>query len=140
MRTLHAVAEHEERRYCRSFGEAQQQLAEEKKRLDELMRYRREYRAGSIGQSGVRAVHWEERHNFLTRLDQAVAAQQAVVKESSARREAFRKRWLVRRQRVESLARVLERHVAEELQHAERREQRQQDALPLRPSPFDAED
>lgn len=128
--SLHSLAQHEERAHSRAFGSAQQRVAAERRRLQELTRYRDEYRAELPSRSGSTAVAWQEHHRFLQRLDEAIAVQRAVVSEGEARREAHRLRWLAKRQRLESLTRALSRYEAAEQQEARRREAREQDDRP----------
>ena len=127
MKNLQSVAEHEERRQSKALGAAQRQLAESKARLEELERYRREYAASMQARSGSPAIHWQEHHRFLQRLDEAIAAQTAIVRDGQARREAHRRQWVQKRRRLDSLARVVERCESDDLRDADRREQRESD-------------
>ena len=139
IRNLYSLAEHEERQYSRAFATAQQKVSEDTKRLEELSAYRKEYQQARPSQSASSSMHWQEHHKFMLRLDQAVSAQQLVVSEARERREAHRKRWMVKRQRLESLGRALERYQSTERQEAERREQRELDAIVIRRSPYSEE-
>lgn len=127
MKTLRSVAEHEERRQSKALGAAQRQLAENKARLEELKRYRREYAESMGSRSGSPAIHWQEHHRFLQRLDEAIVAQAAIVRDGQARREAHRRQWVKKRQRLDSLARVVERCENDDKRDADRREQRECD-------------
>ena len=128
-----SVAEHEEQEYSKRFGAAQQDLAAAMKKLAELDAYRREYRESTVVKSGSSAAAWQEHNRFLQRLDQAVAAQQAIVRDGEARREKHRQQWMVKRQRLESLSRAVDRYSDAERIAADRREQRNlDDAAALR--------
>ena len=136
IRSLYALAEHEEKQHSRAFAAARQQVSDDLKRLQELSAYRREYQQSRPSNSGASSMQWQEHHKFLLRLDQAVSAQQHVVSEARERCEAHRRRWMVKRQRLESLGRALERYRTSERREADRREQRELDAIAARPRPY----
>jgi flagellar FliJ protein len=136
IRNLYSLAQHEERQHSRAFAVAQQKVRDDLKRLEELSKYRREYRQSLPSRSGSSSMHWQEHHKFLQRLDQAVSAQHAVLRDAREHREAQRKRWLVKRQRLDSLGKVLERHERTERQSEDRREQRELDAISPRSGSF----
>jgi len=98
--------------------------------------YRNEYRGAIRSRSGSNAMTWQEQQKFLQRLDNAITAQHAVISEAEARREAHRKRWMRKRQRLESLGRALARYENDERREAERRESRELDDIPNRGGPF----
>lgn len=136
LRNLHSLAKHEERQYSRAFGAAQRKVSDDLKRLEELSAYRKEYQQSRPARSGSSSMHWQEHHKFMLRLDQAISAQRAAVSEAREHREAHRRRWMVKRQRLESLSRALERYQATERQDAERREQRELDSMVTRRNPY----
>ena len=133
IKAIRSVAEHEEREHSKRFGAAQQNLASAMQKLAELDAYRREYRASTVVKSGAPAAAWQEHNRFLQRLDQAVAAQQAIVRDGEARREKHRQQWMVKRQRLESLSRAVDRFCNTERIAEERREQRELDDAAPRP-------
>ena len=67
--------------------------------------------------------------NFLQRLDKAVVSQQQIIRDCEQNLEAHRKRWMVKRQRLESLERVLEKCRNRDAVYEARLEQRQMDDL-----------
>ena len=113
-------------------GEAQRTLEHELGRLEELMAYRESYMADQSTKKVLQAGQWQDYHKFLGRLNRAVTAQEQVVREGRLNQEAHRKRWAVKRQRLEALSRIVERYRTEELKEAERREAQLQDAQPFR--------
>ncbi len=133
---IRSVAEHEEREYSKRLGAAQQALAAATKKLAELDAYRREYRQSSGVRSGAPASAWQEHNRFLQRLDHAVAAQEAIVRDSEASREKHRRQWMVKRQRLESLSRAVDRYQDAEQLAQDRRDQRAQDDAAPRTGPF----
>ncbi|ANO51050.1 flagellar export protein FliJ [Woeseia oceani] len=128
------LAETEERKFCRAMGEAQRLLGDNEKRLQELQEYRREY--ASRRPNGVKgtisSVQWADYQNFLHRLDEAVRAQQELVMNSKQNRDAHRKRWMLKRQKMESLQKVVDRYRTDAVREDERQEQKVQDDLPAR--------
>lgn len=125
-----SLASSEERRFGEESGKSQRRLNEQLSRLGELHAYRRGYQGKSPGTSGMNAIHWQDYHNFLRRLDSAVQSQQQVVRECEQNAEAHRQRWMVKRQKLESLQRVLDKGRAEDAAYAARLEQKQLDNQP----------
>ena len=111
-------------------GKSQRQLDEQTARLGELNAYRHNYADLSKSMQSTSSVHLKDYQNFLTRLDQAVRSQQQIVTDSAQNLEAHRRQWLAKRQRLNSLQRVLERYEDEEHQFLERQQQKIQDDLP----------
>lgn len=135
-----SVAAAEERRLGQEAGQARQRLEEQVDRLGELNAFRHNYAKKSAGQSTLRATHWQDYQAFLSRLDTAVKAQQQIVREGERMLESHRQRWIEKRQRLESLERVLEKYQTEERVHEARREQKQLDDLPKSRSSFEGDD
>ena len=125
-----SLAEAEERRYGQMTGQAQVQLNKQLERLGELNAHRQDYVTKSGDIANAHSAHWKDYQNFLYRLDEAVRSQQSIVSDCEQLLESHRRRWMVKRQRVESLNRVLERYKQEEHALSERREQKAQDELP----------
>ncbi len=135
---VHGIAENEERDYCRAMGDAQRALDEQQQRLTELHQYRDEYAARQPkGMRGsVSSVQWADYQNFLRRLDDAVHAQSQLVDDGKQNRDAHRQRWMIKRQKMESLQRVVERYRSDEVRADEREQQKVQDDLPTRTELF----
>ncbi len=139
MKIVHSVAEHEERQECRTMGEAQKSLQDEIDRLEELKACRQVYASKEELRKGVHTMQWQDYHRFLRRLDQAVAAQQQIVRDGKSLREAHRNRWMIKRQRQESLSRIVERFKKVEFDEIERQIRNNQDSQRILPSPYDPE-
>lgn len=125
-----SVAEAEERNLGMQTGRAQKRMLEENRKLGELNAYRENYAARARDTSALNSAHWKDYQNFLARLDEAARSQQQVVNDCRKNLEVFRRRWLVKRQRVESLERVQDRYRQQESAHEDRIEQRALDDLP----------
>jgi len=135
-----AIAENEERRTGELMGQSQKELDEHLGRLGELNAFRHNYRGKGPSSSTIDSAHFKDYQNFLQRLDTAVRSQQQIVADSEQNLDLHRRRWLAKRQRRESLERVLERYQREEHEHAERLEQRALDDLPPGPPPYEEDD
>ena len=131
-----ALATSEERRFGAETGKSRRTLEEQKSRLGELNAYRHGYKDVSQSLSKMNSAHWKDYQDFLQRLDRALISQQQIVRDSEQNLEMHRRRWMAKRQRLESLQRVLDRYREEEFQHAERQQQRAQDDLPGPENPF----
>lgn len=130
MARLVALAEREERKFAVLTGKSQARLAQQRDRLGELNAHRHTY-AGRTPQFGnMPASHWKDYQRFLSRLDDAVRSQSQIIKDCEKSFETHRRRWLVKRQRLEALQRVLDRFRQDEQVAADRREQRALDELP----------
>lgn len=125
-----SLASAEEKRFGAATGRSRRNLEEQMARLGELNAYRHGYAELSQSAGGVNSAHWKDYQSFMRRLDQAVKSQQQIVKDSEQNLETHRRRWLAKRQRLESLQRVLDSYRAEETSHAERLQQRALDDLP----------
>jgi len=128
-----SLASSEERRFGAETGKSQRRLNEQLSKLGELHAYRRSYQGKSPRTSGVNAIHWQDYHDFLRRLDSAVQSQQQVVRECERNAAAHRQRWMAKRQRLESLQYVLDKCRAEDAAKASRLEQKQLDDLSRSP-------
>ena len=123
------LAASEERRYSEMAGRAQRSVDEQRSRLGELNAYRLNYSGDSPTPANVSAAHLKDYQSFLSRLDKAIEAQQQIVRDSEQRAQVHRQRWLHKRQRLESLERVLEKCEADHATHEARREQKRLDEL-----------
>ena len=131
IRKIVALAALEERRESIAVGHSQQELDSAVERLDELNRYRSEYTARTPAGAGS-ALRWSDYQSFLARLDQAVTAQREVILDGERNVAAHRRRWMVKRRRLNSLERVLERYRGEERVAAERLAQKRLDEFKRR--------
>jgi flagellar FliJ protein len=126
----------QEQQYCRAMGNAQRTLEQHQQRLDELKAYREDY-AGRRPPGGVvSSAQWADYQHFLQRLDTAVQSQTQVVMDGRQSRDVHRQRWMVKRQKVESLQRIVDRFRDSESRHNERLGQKAQDDLPAMDDPF----
>lgn len=130
MQRVLAIAASEEKRESMELGKSQRALEEERLRADELEAYRKTYAERPAPSGPIDAMRWQDYQNFLRRLDQACELQGQVVSQTEQNLEAHRARWLVKRQRLESLERVVERHQDVARRHDERMTQKAIDDMP----------
>lgn len=125
-----SLAAAEERRFGEEAGRSQRQLNEQLERLGELNAFRHNYASKNAGATQVNSAHLKDYHDFLNRLDVAVKAQQQIVRDYEQNLATHRQRWMVKRQKLESLERVLARYQAEDNAHQDKLEQKLLDDLP----------
>ena len=130
LRRILALAATEERRLAAQTGRSQARLNEQRARLLELHQHRRTYGRRTPETGNLPAAHWKDYQRFLGRLDQAVRSQQQIITDCERSLDLHRRRWQVKRQRVESLQQVVDRAEAAARRDADRREQRTLDDLP----------
>lgn len=125
-----SLAAAEERRFGEQAGRSQRRLNEQLERLGELNAFRHNYAKKNVTSGGVNAAHLKDYQSFLDRLDAAVNAQQQIVQDCERNVATHRQRWLVKRQKLESLERVLEKYRAADHAREEKLEQKLLDDLP----------
>lgn len=130
MQRIVALAAADEERAGAQLGLARSEHEAAQKRLDELQAYRSEYEGRQGSGTAVSAVRWQDYHAFLSRLEQALVAQQQLVDEAGNRVDAERRRWVSKRHRRESLQRVFERYQRDASQAQDRQQQQRLDDLP----------
>jgi len=108
---------------------AEQRVVEGRQRLQELQRYRAEYRTNLDGRTaaGIGTVALRDFQAFLGRLDEAIRQQTQIVARAETERDFERSRWLDAAKQVKAVSTVAERWQLEERREAQRREQREID-------------
>lgn len=119
---VYRLARSEERETGITTGRMQRRLDEQLARLGELNAFRHDYARRSV--DNVNSAHWKDYQSFISRLDRAVQSQRQIVRDCEMHLEAQRKVWMIKRQRLESLERVLEKSRKREAAHQDRLEQR----------------
>lgn len=129
MQKIVQLAKSEELKVCRQMGRVQKSLESDIDRLGELESYRRDYRQQFSQPDTISPARWQDYQSFLQRIDQAVDAQKQQILNGTAVRDAHRRRWLQKRQKLESLQRVVDRYRQVEDRDADRRGQKTLDDL-----------
>ena len=139
LRRIVSLANSEERSLRERAGKTRKQLEKQRERLGELNAFRQNYASKVPKPTGIRSAHLKDYRFFLERLDDAVGSQRQIIQDSERNHERARGRWIVKRQRRESLERVLEKYRRAEAAHEERLEQKKIDDLPSKDEPFPEE-
>ncbi len=134
------VAEGREQQAARALGAARARLGEVQQQLEELRRYRDDYRqrfqqAGAVGMGAVQLADYQQ---FLHKLGQAIEQQGQQVAQATQEAEARRALWFASRGKVCMLDTLVARYQAIEEQQVSRREQREQDERSQRGGRFEA--
>lgn len=124
-----SIAASEERRHSEQTGQSQRILNEQVEQLGELNSFRKIYERKGPGSSGVRSSHLQDYQNFLLRLDRAVRSQQQIVSDCEQSLEVHRSRWMLKRQKLESLERVLDTYRKKDAADEARLEQKRLDEI-----------
>jgi flagellar FliJ protein len=105
-----------------------------KTKLDLLSEYREEYarRFQATAQQGMSPLQWKNFQDFLSRLDDAIGQQQAVVANSRNNTAAGQAHWQEQRIRLKAIDTLSDRHRVSELALELRREQKLSDEIAAR--------
>lgn len=131
MKPVLAVAQRSEDLMLQAYGRSQQQLADADNKLKQLTDYQQEYALGLqvVSSQLVDLAQLQARRHFMTKLQGAIAAQQAEVLRCQQRVAQARLEWLKTRGHSQSMTKLTERYQQEESQTRERQTQRQSDEL-----------
>ena len=129
MQKIFKLAKAEERRVAEEMGRVQRSLNAEINRLQELESYRQNYTAQFKSSGTISAARWQDYQNFLERIDRAVDGQKEQIVTGRETRDVQRRRWMMEKQKLDSLGRVVDRFRKAEKQAADRRSQKVQDDL-----------
>lgn len=129
LRKIVNLARAEEKKACEEMSRAQKTLNTNINRLRELESYKHNYAQNLPGLGTVSAARWQDNQTFLNRIDRALAGQKALILADERLRDSHRRRWLVERQKLESLERVVNRFRRSEADALDRQSQQAQDEL-----------
>jgi flagellar FliJ protein len=112
-----------------ALGGLRQKEQAAEKTLEMLETCRRDYheRFARSSQDGLRNEQWRNYHEFIGKLDTAIAQQKEVLEQCRLQTHAGLRRWQECRTKLKSFDVLRERHQRGELQVEIRREQREQD-------------
>lgn len=106
---------------------AKERAASETLQMLETCRQDYQSRFERTGRSGIGNEQWRNYHEFLSKLDQAIAQQKEVLAKCSTQCEAGLHEWQLARIKLKSFDVLYERHRRDEAQRESRSEQRDQD-------------
>ncbi len=103
--------------------------AQAEQKLTLLLQYREDYvvRFQENRKSGLSAMDYQNYHNFIDKLDEAISGQQQVVKEAQGRIDAAKAAWQESEKKRSSYETLQKRAVIKEMKAANRREQKEMD-------------
>ena len=129
MEKIFKLAKAEERRVAEEMGRVQRSLNAEISRLQELESYRQNYTDQFKSDGKLSAARWQDYQNFLERIDRAVDSQKQQIMTGRESRDVHRRRWMLEKQKLDSLERVVERFRKAEGLETDRRTQKDMDEL-----------
>lgn len=133
-KVLQRLADHREREAAQALGVAQQQLEQQRRQLQELEQYRREYTRQFYenGQAGMNGAAVQEFQDFLAQLDQIIEQQRQQVSLAAGESQQKKGHWQTRRTDAEIYDKVIARFRQYEQTQQRRQEQRAEDDRPVR--------
>ncbi len=135
MKPVKRVAETREQAAAKKLGQSQQYLDAQHAKLEELRTYRDQYSESfkaSSGQ-GLGANRLQDYRVFLTRLNEAIRQQEAIITQCVSQHEQTRQHWVQTRSHHQAIDKVVERYRSEEQKTRDRHEQKEQDERSQRP-------
>jgi len=137
MQPVQRVAETREQAAVQKLGESQRHLDAQRAKLKELRAYRDQYTEAfrtSSGQ-GLDANRLQDYRVFLSRLNEAIQQQEAIIAQCTCQHEQTRQQWVEKRSHHQAIDKVIDRYRREEQRLRDRREQQEQDERAQRPGP-----
>ncbi|HEA26128.1 MAG TPA: flagellar export protein FliJ [Ectothiorhodospiraceae bacterium] len=131
MQSILKLAQHEEKSAIEALGESSRNVEANIKQLEELRRYRAEYREQLLqqGENGFSAAKMQQFQQFLHKLDEVIEQQKGQIVVSEKVKEQRREMWLEKRTRTNALDKVTQRYQASEAQEEQRRDQKESDEM-----------
>ena len=113
----------------RQLGELIAKEQEGTRKLELLNDYRSEYatRFQDAARNGLTPDAWRNYSSFISRIDEAIAAQVIQLSQSKQRTAAGQQAWVTQRNKVKAFDTLQQRHNAELLKQTARQEQKQSD-------------
>lgn len=135
MKPVQRVAESREQAAVQKLGQSQQYLDAQRARLEELCVYRDQYSQSfqASGGLGLSASRLQDYRVFLSRLNEAIRQQEAIIVQCTSQHELTRQQWVETRSRHKAIDKVIERYRSEEQKTLDRQEQKEQDERAQRP-------
>lgn len=114
---------------ARRLGELIAGESESQHKLELLENYRAEYqnRFTEAARNGIGPDAWRNYSTFITRLDEAIAAQRLAVETSRQATSSGQQAWLAQRNRLKAFDTLSQRHQVQLVKHSQKQEQRASD-------------
>lgn len=130
LKPVQELAARDEREAAAQLGERVDQVAQARRRLDDLLAWERDY-AARMREGAVNLAELQSYRLFMQRLGEAIEQQRRQVVEAESAAAQARDDWQSRHARHAALSKFVERCLEDEREAAERREQRQQDEFSM---------
>ncbi len=129
MKPVQRVAQNREQTAVQKLGQSRQTLDAQRARLEELCSYRNQYSASfkTTSGQGLDANRLQDYRVFLSRLNEAIRQQEAIIAQCTSQHELTRRQWVETRSHQQAIDKVIERYRSEEQKIRDRREQQEQD-------------
>ena len=123
------LAKFEELQSARELNAVQTSHEQKRAQLDQLMQFKRDYEEtlGKVGGEGMAAKQLQDYRLFLSKLNEAIAAQESEVQSDQESLALVRSQWLTKSQRTEALDHLVDEQVRTQLQAREKAAQRESD-------------
>ena len=134
IRPVVEIAENRERDAARQLGVSRQSVAEQERRLEELLQYREEYNQRLTGEGSNRmgARKLQEYQVFLSRLNQAVEQQKLLLAKVKRECDEKSQHWAKHRTHAKVMNKVEERYLKQERHQEDKQDQKEMDEHALR--------
>lgn len=138
MKPVVQVTESRENEAAEAYSRARQALEQQKTQLQELVRYRGEYRLRfeEVGRTGMTGAQLQQMHRFLTQLDRAIEQQQRSLVTAERLCEQRQNSWNQARGKKKAVDKVVDRYRQQEELVDARREQKVIDEMAQRKGRF----
>lgn len=129
IKTLVDLKAAQEKTALEALGASQRKLSTARNQVDGLREYRRSYQEGfnQQGNAGIGVTRLLEFRSFMDKLDNAIAGQEQILDACEAEVINKRKTWEGLHHRTQSLQKVCDAALREELRQESKREQLEQD-------------
>ena len=134
MQSIVKIANKEEEAAARALAEAIDNLDKQGKALQELIVFKKDYAERFHKTSNTNAMSIQQFHNFIAQLNQGIEHQQKIIVQAEEHIEEQRQLWIERHNRTRALNKVVENYAKQELDSAEKLEQKLLDEQAMRVS------
>jgi len=123
------VAESQEQKAAKAFGQSQRLVQDQETRLEELRQYHKEYmqRFQQTSQMGISVAQLHEYRAFLAKLETAIKEQEKIVLASQQNNVSHKEKWQQKHMRSQVLEKVVSRYKSEERKLMDSMEQKEMD-------------
>jgi flagellar FliJ protein len=129
LRVLHELAQNRSDEATRNLGSVMSEEQAMQNKLDLLLKYRDDYRDRfrEAVKSGMGQAGWRNYQDFLNKLEAAIEQQRMALARSQQATAIAKEEWRSRQSRLKAFGTLSDQHQRNELRHAAKREQNEQD-------------